>query len=222
MPLTNIFDTKEDYFTHLSKNWEDRYYNSKFFRERLKEFEKLIKKYGEGKETALDYGCGTGTIAGILENYINCVTASDLSHEMLRITREKFKDDKKVNVLELEDIKLSKFDLIVCSSVIEYAENDRELLEMLYDKLNPNGILIITFPKKSGPLQVLNKYLFKYFDRYNYTNFQLHTYTAGNIKKLISGFDLEVKELYIQSIHFNIGLLGEMYFCVAEKVGSRE
>ncbi len=143
-----------------------------------------MRSHKQHRISALDYGCGAGNLTKLLHENFENVTASDLSEEMLKITAQRFSSVSNVKVLPLNELKGSTFDLIICSSVIEYSENDLEMLKSLNTYLNPSGILIITFPNKFGFLQMVNRYVLSLINSNNYTRFQNHTYTSSSIKSL--------------------------------------
>ena len=49
----------------------------------------------------------------------------NLSEEMLAITKKRFENDDKVKVVALDELDNLKFNFIICSSVIEYSEDDQ-------------------------------------------------------------------------------------------------
>ena len=212
-----IKNNAEEYFNSISVEWDKKYNVSSLFRKRYQSFKKLISKYNKDRTTALDYGCGSGNLTVLLTENFQGVTATDLSGKMLEITSRRFSGNSKVKVLPLNELKDLKFDLIICSSVIEYCDDDAELFNNLSSCLAKSGVLIITFPNRFGFLQLLNRYILRFFIMDNYTKYQKHTYTVSRIESLVSDIGFELKELFRQPGLFNSNLLSDLYFCVIEK-----
>jgi 2-polyprenyl-3-methyl-5-hydroxy-6-metoxy-1,4-benzoquinol methylase len=147
------------------------------------------------------------------------VVGTDISHEMLELATKKLADHPNVRIAELEDVPRYSFDLALCSSVIEYAEDDELFLKNVASYVAPRGYLIITFPNRTGVLQLMQRYLMSRFHPDSYIHFQKNTYTDRSIRVLLERAGLQALQLYAP-IGFpglrRIGL-GELLLCVARK-----
>jgi len=127
----------------------------------IKELEKVLSNIKKNKVNILDYGCGVGTLDFYLASTGNNVTGVDISslsielcersaREMNLGDRVRFSVNsdfwKRVNITN------SKFDLIICSEVIEHVRNDTILLRNLLKVLNKGGYIFLTTPSNNAPL----------------------------------------------------------------------
>ena len=125
------------------------------------ETEKILSGIKKDNVKILDYGCGVGTLVFYLASTGNNVVGVDISplsiklcnrsaKEMNLSSRVRFSVDgdfwKKIKNIS------TKFDLIICSEVIEHVRNDAELLEKLSRILNEKGYIFLTTPSKNAPL----------------------------------------------------------------------
>lgn len=212
----------KSYFDKLSSEWDKKYSESCAFQARFRFFKELVEKYKTKGGRALDYGCGSGVITELLKSHYRSVVATDCSDGMMAVVQRKFSEDRTVMVRDIAASLQLKYDMIVCSSVIEYVEDDHKLLCTLAGLLEDHGVLIMTFPNRFGILQNLNRVLLKRLDKGNYTHFQEHVYRKSCIEEMIGRCDLDVKEmLFTQGLPFVPAFLRELICCVAQK-GSRE
>ncbi len=207
------------YFDKLAQSWDERYQRSRLFRARYRQFERAVTQYGSGSQRALDYGCGSGVLTAILEQVSESVVAADLSEKMLNIARSKYADSPNVEVSNIEGLPESRFDLAICSSVIEYVDDPDHFMATLSGYLRPGGRLLMTFPNRIGPLQLFSRTILSLFKSDPYTGIQRNIYSRRTILDLIKKHKLEYIELTTP-----IGLpvltalgMGELYFLVAEK-----
>ncbi len=165
----------------MSKNINEKFHsNSKIskkiittkdftYKEKLEIYENIVKNNKKIK-TILDIGCGVGTIDFYLANKYNInIKAIDISSRAINIANA----DKKI--LNIKNIKFKKedfthykknkikYDLIICNEVLEHLPNDIDALKIIYNLLKPRGILIISVPLITAPLNRLG--LVKKFDK---------------------------------------------------------
>ena len=105
----------------------------------------LINKFIFGK--ILEVGPGRGEI---IENFLHDkadITLADIDKEMCGVLREKFKDNKNVEILNsnIESIQ-KKFNTILYMDVVEHIEDDIKELDNAYSKLESGGYLVIVVP----------------------------------------------------------------------------
>lgn len=113
----------------------------------------------------LDYGCGAGTISLYLGKKRFNVFGVDIS----KIAIDKCNESSKI--MSLENFVLfslvpkkftKKFDVIICSEVIEHVKDDIKLIKQLHKLLKVDGKLILSTPSINAPLYRLG--LAKKFD----------------------------------------------------------
>ena len=99
-------------------------------------------------KTALDIACATGETMKALQDEGIKVSGIDLDETFVEMAKEKNLDVKKLNMLELDEIK-EKFDLLYCigNSIAHLKEYNeiRKFLEKAYERINSNGRIVIQF-----------------------------------------------------------------------------
>jgi 2-polyprenyl-3-methyl-5-hydroxy-6-metoxy-1,4-benzoquinol methylase len=124
---------------------ESRYPRGEFF---LRSAIAQIRTHG----TILDYGCGPGRISLSLAKAGFSVLGLDTSSAMIEAANRQivgnldlnFRLCHTISALERE----SRYDGIVCSSVIEYVARPADLLGEFHRFLKPSGVLFISFANK--------------------------------------------------------------------------
>jgi len=98
-------------------------------------------------ENCLEIGCGTGKNTEWLLTKGRKITAIDLSEEMLTIAKNKISNDRvqflEVDINEDWSFTNEKFDLVVCSLVLEHIENISRIFKLISEHLTKNGIVYI-------------------------------------------------------------------------------
>ncbi|WP_448518560.1 class I SAM-dependent methyltransferase [Rhodoflexus sp.] len=106
----------------------------------------------------LDVGCGNGIVSINLGAKGYNVLGIDVSDKTIA-TAEAQNPFPNVSfrVLSAEQLRDEniRYDLIVCSEVIEHLHQPEKLLTVLHDILNPQGRLVVTVPNGKGPREVL-------------------------------------------------------------------
>jgi SAM-dependent methyltransferase len=118
----------------------------------------FLRKYQKNSKKVLDIGCGVGTIDFYIAKHDSNVTGIDISQNSISIAKknaEYFKLNKKIvfKVLDFPNkIPKGKFDIIICSEVLEHLKQDKIAVEKINDLLLTGGILIASSPSKNSPL----------------------------------------------------------------------
>jgi SAM-dependent methyltransferase len=120
--------------------------------------EQLSRQLGR-RLAVLDVGCGNGS---------NSLPVASLDHELLGIdisqesvayisARNPFPKARfKFHNLTEEPLS-EKFDLLICSEVLEHLPDPGPLVRAMAEVLDPGGLLIITIPNGYGPREVLGR-----------------------------------------------------------------
>lgn len=120
---------------------------------RRRKITRFIKKYASASELRiLDLGCGKGYLTEALARF-GSVTGVDLAKETIERNKKRFPQltffcgDVTDPTLPQ---KLSKYDLIVSSEVIEHLKiiNRKQFLSNVYALLRPQGLFILTTPDR--------------------------------------------------------------------------
>ncbi|MFT4311830.1 MAG: class I SAM-dependent DNA methyltransferase [Candidatus Woesearchaeota archaeon] len=121
--------------------------DNKDYKLEVRKIRAIASKHGNhDNKTLLDIGCGTGTHLMLLENYYNCI-GIDPFEEMLEHARKKTKKTTFIQA-DMRTLRLNKtFDVIISLySAISYSGTYpvfREVMENIYNHLNPGGVVII-------------------------------------------------------------------------------
>lgn len=115
---------------------------------------RAIRKMLPPRSNVLDYGCGTGRTTQDLLRRGCSVTAYDISAEMLRRAMAKAQEEgfKAEFTTEESTILGRKWPVVTCIGVLDYYVNPVPLLNTLRRFLEPDGILVVTYPNALSPL----------------------------------------------------------------------
>lgn len=118
----------------------------------------ILEMEGLQPRTAVDLACGTGSVAVLLANRGLCVTAVDMSEEMLCVAAQKAQELENPPIFvrqKLEQLHLPRgVDLAVCAlDSIDYITDPdacAEAIKRVYKALNPGGCFIfdVNSPEK--------------------------------------------------------------------------
>jgi len=98
-------------------------------------------------KTVLDYGGGAGEYCIFLSKNGLDVTYCDVYGVPWKFSKWRFeRRGLPVKMLRANQDKLGKYDLILCTDVLEHVKNPLKVLSELHDALNMNGYLCATFP----------------------------------------------------------------------------
>lgn len=108
----------------------------------------------------LEVGCGNGNICYQLARYGNIVTGIDISQTAINYAMSNFGNTpglqfKVMDAHELKPAKNEKYDVIVCSEVLEHLQRPEQLVDHFKELLTEHGIVILTVPNGFGPREVL-------------------------------------------------------------------
>lgn len=98
-------------------------------------------------DSCLEIGCGTGKNTEWLKGICKSILAIDISEEMLSVARKKI-NEKHVRFLnadinQSQNFAIEKFDLVVCSLVLEHIENIHDIIHKISELLKDGGLLYI-------------------------------------------------------------------------------
>jgi len=110
------------------------------------------------RETALDIGCGNGSMALVLSGHFDRVTATDISMEELVLAKRFLADNNVSNVelicceSELLPFGAGAFDFINATSVIEHFSDQKVALGEMERVLRTKGIVSLDSPNRYDPI----------------------------------------------------------------------
>lgn len=123
--------------------------------------ERAINKYCSGKTTALDLGCGTGSLfMPMLKKEVSNVIGLDLSMRFLKQGKQR---DKSLNLMQGDAYRLplknESMDVVI-SNLFEYV--DRTIVtKEIYRALKKNGICIVLTPNRYSACAMPYKIIIK-------------------------------------------------------------
>ena len=153
----------------------------------------------------LDYGCGAGEFLKFVEE--DFTTFGYEPNESAR-NAAKQKTTKTTFVLELEGFKDESLDAITLWHVFEHIENQEDILNLFYNKLKINGLLIIAGP---NPTSYDAKKYKEFWAAYDVPRHIFH-FSKSGMEKLMNNekWKIEkIKPLLLDS--FYISMLSEKY-----------
>jgi ubiquinone biosynthesis O-methyltransferase len=162
----------------------------------------------------LDVGCGVGTLAFYLASKGLTVTGIDVSSRAVEIARANRLSKELPVEFQLADVtKLAtkeKYDLVICTEVVEHIENDLKFLKSIHEHVSPKGYLFLSTPSLNAPLYRLGV-LKKFDDEVGH----LRRYTEESITELVSKAGFEVIECaknegILRNALFTIKPLGQL------------
>lgn len=149
-------ESSEKKYTHLDydrlhlNEWKDftEYGASSLSRYRI--IAKLFKKHCCAFENILEIGSSAGNLLGFIQkkmrldskNFIAC----DFSEEAVKLTKQKGIDSFQADLTKINDFHGKKFEIIICSEVLEHIPDYKSGIFNIYQLLNENGKLIISVP----------------------------------------------------------------------------
>lgn len=162
----------------------------------------LARRNLPAQAEVLDYGCGPGRLSGLLAAQGFKVKGVDTSAGMIEQARTLMKPSLKLAFEVIreaaEALPPSRYDAIVCSSVIEYVLDADGLLQQFRSSLRPQGQLVISFANASS-------YIRKRWQREAGGNpmgpGQHHVWHWSQFKALLerNGFRAQTQPLYYES-----------------------
>ncbi len=108
----------------------------------------LLGKYSKKNFRILDCGCGSGNLLRLLDKkrYKN-LTGSDFSNESVILSKKiSGKNIFKADLTKIKDFKNKKFDVVICSEILEHIEKDTLAIKNIRLILNDEGIVIFSVP----------------------------------------------------------------------------
>lgn len=145
-----------EFFGTQADRWVGLYSAKASFIDRLQIFEEGLRRTVPPPARVLDFGCGPGIISLALASRGYDVLGVDGSIGM--VERAKVEAGRlgskarfeAMDALSSSALPAEHFDAVVCSSVIEYVEDDEGLLRQLIRALRPGGLLLVSVPHRGS------------------------------------------------------------------------
>lgn len=108
----------------------------------------LTREYFTPASRVFEFGCGTGSTAVSHAPYVEHVTATDISPQMLRIARERAVSAGVKNVtfaqwdVDADPIPGTEFDVVMAHSILHLVEDLPGAIEKAHSMLKEDGVLV--------------------------------------------------------------------------------
>lgn len=191
-----------DWHTQIADGFADAYNVSPRFKERMEVWGDLIIRYGRKGGRALDAGCGPGLMSAAASRSAQSVVAFDASPKMVENARVLMQREHIDNVVvrhaSLGDAKiaaLGPFDLVMCSSVLEYVEDLDWALDWLADHIAPGGTLLVSMPNKRSTYRAIERAAYSLLGRPPYLAYVRHVVDPAAFSDSLSARGLSIPDL---------------------------
>lgn len=207
-----------DHFDQRSSEWS-ALYAKPVFQQRLRLFAESIGELVPAPKSVLDFGCGSGVISCELARRGYNITGVDAAPGMVQSARD---NASKLGISGIEfrvtdpvgsELPDAYYDAVICSSVLEYVAEERQLVENLIRTIKPGGTLLISVPNAHSLVGLIEDMLVSLKVRSRGKTADVHfankRYSTQDIADMFGGNGKrEIKTTYFELPLF--GKLGEM------------
>ena len=192
------------FFTEDTEQFAANYARKHSFNDRLNLFRIGVQRSASVPAKVLDFGCGPGVIASAVSQMGSDVLGTDGSEGMVR--KASFGaataglENLRFELMEARSTGFGaqSFDVIICSSVLEYLAQDMAVLGQLVDSLKLGGVLLVSVPNAWSLIGIAERSLrlFRRFCRVDmgrHFDYSLRHYSATRFAATLSSFGLEVQ-----------------------------
>lgn len=214
------------FWDHESRDWGDKYGRKSSYFYRRRTFHEYFARTGLDNAAILDYGCGAGDITFPMLRAGHSVTGVDIAEGMAKKAAERAAqnglsgraDYHHLSDQVLADLASRKFDVVVCSSVLEYVERDGVLLQMFHDVLKDGGYLLVSVPDRKSLFCRLDKWMhrnkkhmpgFVPVEKLNYIDIQQRQYDIDEFVRTVEGLGFSLQARKHNTITLQRGVLME-------------
>ena len=147
--MVNKMNKSKEFWDRASKNYDKTEERFEYIHSKSRE---NTKKYLNGSNIVLDYGCGTGTTSCEIANLVKEIHAIDISSKMIEIAKRKAVASKVENInFSQTDIfdkryKKESFDVILAFNMLHTVADPQVVMRRIYELLKPEGLFISVTP----------------------------------------------------------------------------
>jgi len=185
---------KELFYNSIADKWEIRI-NRREMEKRVKIiFNGLLAGVQLKNKRVIEVGCGLGYFCQEMSRRGAVITGIDVGDKLIQIAKRRSPSGKFMVGSALDiPFRKNKYDITLCTEVIEHTENPAKAISELFRVTKPGGMIIITTP---------NKFYKPFFDLLSFFKIRLYQgnenwLSINNLKKIIARNKGEiVKERY--------------------------
>jgi 2-polyprenyl-3-methyl-5-hydroxy-6-metoxy-1,4-benzoquinol methylase len=185
----------------IAADFDSKYRSSRMFQERYKVWAETLIRYSHPCHRVLDAGCGSGVFSLLAAEHNLTVLGADASAQMLRLCRLKQEQLNSRNasflqarIEQLEPADIGRFDVILCSSVLEYVNDLWGSIQRLNELLAPGGVLLLSLPNASSWYRKLERLIFRIIGRPRYFAYVRHLVEFEAMRRGLRARGLDVVE----------------------------
>jgi 2-polyprenyl-3-methyl-5-hydroxy-6-metoxy-1,4-benzoquinol methylase len=140
---------KELFYNKIADRWETKI-NNKETEKRIRViFNELLTGIDLKNKKVIEVGCGLGIYSLKMSQKGAVVTGIDVGERLIKISRKKVRNGKFVVGSALDiPFRKDKYDITLCTEVIEHTENPERAISELFRVTKPGGYIILTTPNK--------------------------------------------------------------------------
>lgn len=189
--MTNSEETAISWHDSIAPSFRDGYERSPGFRERLRTWSGLIARYARPGDRVMDAGCGAGTLSFEAARIAAHVDGIDGSERMIQLARETAAARGVANVsfevalFETLSDRAGRYDLVLCSSVLEYLPDLAAELARLAAVLRSDGRMIVSLPNARSRYRRIERLAYRFIGRPRYYRHVRHVPSAAEVRALL-------------------------------------
>ncbi|WP_066823916.1 class I SAM-dependent methyltransferase [Sphingomonas mali] len=184
----------------IAPAFRDGYVRSRGFRDRLRAWGTLIERYARPGDQVIDAGCGAGTLSFEAARIAAHVDGIDGAERMIDLARADADERGITNVsfevalFETLSDRAGRYDLALCSSVLEYLPDLATEITRLAALLRPGGRLILSLPNGRSHYRRFEALAWRLTRRPRYYRHVRHVPASTEVREILRRLGLNVLE----------------------------
>jgi len=193
-------ETAISWHDSIAPAFRDGYLRSRGFRDRLRAWGTLIECYARPGDQVIDAGCGAGTLSFEAAKIAAQVDGIDGAERMIDLARTTAGERGVANVsfevalFETLSDRAGRYDLALCSSVLEYLPDLATEIARLAALLRPDGRLILSLPNGRSRYRHVEALAWRVTGRPRYYRHVRHVPTSTEVREILQRLGLTVLE----------------------------
>jgi 2-polyprenyl-6-hydroxyphenyl methylase/3-demethylubiquinone-9 3-methyltransferase len=193
-------ETAISWHDSIAPAFRDGYVRSSAFRDRLRAWGTLIGRYARPGDQVIDAGCGAGTLSFEAAKIAAHVDGIDGAERMVDLARAGAGERGITNVsfevalFETLSDRAGRYDLALCSSVLEYLPDLAIEIARLAALLRPGGRLILSLPNGRSRYRRFEAFAWRLTGRPRYYRHVRHVPASTEVREILRQVGLTVLE----------------------------